>query len=151
MDLSIARETLIRKHILHRVFSFPCRSSEEFLTRKPWVVIGICCGICSIGYDELWGIGLIIVVREHINSYIYMSPNYRIVTLVPSVGAASPYITISSTITITEVIFVAHLAILAVPKVATSPHWLGGVDNTGPASPSTLHYTPTRKTTHPNV
>jgi hypothetical protein len=95
--------------------------------------------------------GLIIVVRELINSYIYMSPNYRIVTLVPSVGAASPYITISSTITITEVIFVAYQAILAVPKVATSPHWLGGLDNTGLASPSTLHHTPTRKTTHPNA
>jgi hypothetical protein len=80
-----------------------------------------------------------------------MSPNYRIVTLVPSVGAASPYITISSTLTITEVIFVAYLAILAVPKVATSPHWLGGLDNAGLASPSTLHHTPTRKTTHPNA
>jgi hypothetical protein len=72
-----------------------------------------------------------------------MSPNYRIVTLVPSVGAASPYITISITLTITEVIFVAYLAILAVPKVATSPRWLGGLDNARPASPSTLHRTQT--------
>jgi hypothetical protein len=80
-----------------------------------------------------------------------MSPNYRIITLVPSVGAASPYITISSTLTVTEVIFVASLAILAVPKVTTSPHWLGGLDNAGLASPSTLHHTPTRRTTHPNA
>ena len=68
------------------------------------------------------------------NSYIYMSPNYCIVTPVPSVGDASPYITISSTLTIMEVIFVAYLAVLAVPKVATSPHWLGGLDNARPAS-----------------
>jgi hypothetical protein len=80
-----------------------------------------------------------------------LHPNFRIVTQVPSIGAASPCITISSTLTIMEVIFVAYLAILAVPKVATSPHWLGGLDNTGPASPSTLHHTPTRKTTHPNA
>ena len=74
----IACDTLSRKHILHIVFSFPSRSSEEFATRKPWVVIGICYGIvCSRGYDELWGICLIIAVRELINSYIYMSPNYR--------------------------------------------------------------------------
>jgi hypothetical protein len=152
MDLSIARDTLSRKHILHTIFSFPSRSSEEVPTRKPWVVIGICYGIvCSRAYDELWGIGLIIVVRELTNSYIYMSPNYRIVTLVPSVGAASPYITISITLTITEVIFVAYLAILAVPKVATSPRWLGGLDNARPASPSTLHRTQTWKTTQPNA
>jgi len=80
-----------------------------------------------------------------------MSPNYRIVTLVPSVGDASPYNTISSTLTITEVIFVAYLAVLAVPKVATSPHWLGGLDNASQASPSTLHHTPTRRTTQPNA
>ena len=63
-----------------------------------------------------------------------MNPDNHIVTLVPSIGAASPYITISSTLTITEVIFVASLAILVVPKVATSPHWLGGLDNARPAS-----------------
>jgi hypothetical protein len=80
-----------------------------------------------------------------------MSPNYHIITQVPSVGATSPYVTISSTLTITEVIFVAHLEIKAVPKVATSPHWLGGLDNAGPASPYTLHHTPTRRTTHPNA
>jgi hypothetical protein len=84
MDLPIARDTLSRKHFVHTLFSFPSRSSEEFPTRKPWVVIGISCGIVhSRGYDEQWGIGLIIVVRELINSYIYMSPDYRIVTLVP--------------------------------------------------------------------
>jgi hypothetical protein len=152
MDLFIARDTFSRKRILHTVSSFPNRSSEEFLTRKYWVVIGICCGIfCSRGYDELWGIGLIIVVRELINSYIYRSPIYRNVTLVPSVGATSPYITISSTRTIVEVIFVAYLEILAVPKVATSPDWLGGLDHTRLVSPSTQHHTPTRKTTHPNA
>jgi hypothetical protein len=152
MDLPIACDTLSRKHFVHTLFSFPSRSSEEFPTRKPWVVIGISCGIVrSRGYDEQWGIGLIIVVRELINSYIYMSPNYCIVTLVPSVGAASPYITISNTLTITKVIFVAYLTILAVPKVETSPHWLGGLDNARPAVPSTLHHTPTRKTTHPNA
>jgi len=152
MDLSIAHDTLSRKHILHIVFSFPSRSSEEFATRKPWVVIGICYRIvCSRGYDKLWGIGPIIIVRELINSYMYMSPNYRIVTPVPSVGDASPYITISSTLAITEVTFVPYLAVLAVPKVATSPHWLGGLDNARLASPSTLHHTPTRRTSHPNA
>jgi hypothetical protein len=152
MDLSITHDTLSRKHILHIVFSIPSRSSKEFPTRKPWVVIGVCCGIiCSRGYDELWGIGLIIIVRELINSYIYMSPNYRIVTLVPFVGAASAYITISSTLTITAVISMAYVAILAVPKVATSRHWFGGLDNAGLASPSTLHHTPIRKITHPNA
>ena len=151
-DLSIARDTLSRKHMLHIFFLFPSRSSEEFATRKPWVVVGICYGIaCSRGYDELWGIGLIIVVRELINSYIYMSPNYRIVTPAPSVGDASPYITISSTVAITEVTFVLYLAVLAVPKVATSPHWLGGLDNARLARPSTLHHTPTRRTSHPNT
>jgi len=70
---------------------------------------------------------------------------------VPSVGGASPYTTISSILTIMEVIFVAYLAILAVPKVATSPHWLGGLDNARLASPSTLHHTPTRRTSHPNA
>jgi len=34
MDLSIAHDTLSRKHILHIVLSFPSRSSEEFATRK---------------------------------------------------------------------------------------------------------------------
>jgi hypothetical protein len=136
MDLFIARDTFSTKRILHIVSTFPNRSSEEFLTRKNWVVIGICCGIfCSRGYDELWGIGLIIVVRELINSYIYRSPNYRIVTLVPSVWAASLYITISSTLTVVEVIFVAYLEILVVPKVATSLDWLGGLDHTRPVSP----------------
>ena len=87
-----AHDPLSRKHILHTVFSFPTRS-EEFQIRKPWVVNGICCwSVCSEGYDELWGISLIIIVRKLINSFIYMNPNDRIVTLVPSI---EPHLLIS--------------------------------------------------------
>jgi hypothetical protein len=80
-----------------------------------------------------------------------MSSNYSIVTLVPSIGVTFPYITVSNTLTISEVILVASVAIRAVPAVATSTHWLGGLDNAGPASLFMLHCTLTRRTTHPNA
>lgn len=45
----------------------------------------------------------------------------------------------------------ASLAILAVPKIAICAHWLGGLENVGPVSPSTLQHTPIGRTTYPNA
>ena len=45
MDLSIARDTLSRKHMLHIFLSFPSRSSEEFATRNLELSSGYATGL----------------------------------------------------------------------------------------------------------
>jgi len=78
--------------------------------------------------------------------------NYRIVTRSRALcrSCISLY-HISSTLTIMDVILVASLAVLAVPKIAICAHWLGGLENVGPPSPSTVHHTLIGSTTYPNA